>query len=147
MSPPPVRLRMEAQTTVLEFDDGRSVTLPVGARGLADTVLRHDAPTPAELERAIDLVEDALTGLHAVRGDGRGLAASGALLPALPGLETRGSGLAQEQVEMLFQRLASRALGTPIPAAELPHGRDVAAALVILRECMHHLGFDNVTVR
>ena len=32
----------------------------------------------------------------------------------------------------------------PIAAAELPHGRDIAAALLILRECLHHLGFDRV---
>jgi hypothetical protein len=55
--------------------------------------------------------------------------------------------MAREAVEALFQRLASRALGTPVPATDLPHGRDVAAALVILRECMHHLGFERGAVR
>ncbi len=66
------------------------------------------------------------------------------MLLALPGLDSHGAGLTRDAVEALFQRLASRALGTPVAAAELPHGRDIAAALLILGECMHHLGFDRV---
>ena len=146
MSPPPVRLRLEALSTVLEFDDGRTITLPVGPRGLAGTVLRHDPPTPAELEQAIDRVEDALTGVSSAGIEGRGLVTADALLRRLPGFDAQGSGLARDAVEALFQRLASRALGTPIAAAELPDGREMAAALLILRECMHHLGFDCVGV-
>jgi hypothetical protein len=55
-----------------------------------------------------------------------------------------GAGLTRDAVEALFQRLASRALVMPVATAELPHGREVAAALLILRECMRHLGFDRV---
>jgi exopolyphosphatase/pppGpp-phosphohydrolase len=144
VSPPPVHLRLEAQSTVLEFDDGLRVTLPIGSRGLVETVLRHDPPTPAEIERAIDLIEDALTGLRLAAGDRGDLVTVDALLLALPGLDVPGADLARDAVEALFQRLASRALGMPIAAAELPHGRDIAAALLILRECMHHLGFSRV---
>jgi len=146
MSRPPVRLRLQAQSTTLEFDRAESVTLPVGPRGLADAVLRHDPPTPAELERAIDAVEDALTGSHLACADRGGLVTADALLLALPGLDAQGAGLTRDAVEALFQRLASRAIGMPIAAAELPHGRDIAAALLILRECMHHLGFDRVAL-
>lgn len=146
MSPPPVHLRLEAQSTALEFDDGRRVTLPIGPRGLAETVLRHDPPTPAELERAIDFVEDALMGVRLAAADRGGLLIVGAPLSALPGLDARGMGLGRDAVESLFQRLASRALGTPVAAAELPHGRDMAAAVLILRESMHHLGFAEVRV-
>ena len=62
----------------------------------------------------------------------------------MPGLATQDASLTRDAVEALFQQLASRALGMPIAAAELPHGRDIAAALLILRECLHHLGFDRV---
>jgi exopolyphosphatase/pppGpp-phosphohydrolase len=146
VNPPPVRLRLDPRSTVLEFDDGRRVVLSIGWRGLAETVLRHDPPTPVELERAIDLVEDALEGLPVVPADVRGLVTTDAALRALPGLDAPCSGLTRDAVEALFQRLASRALGTPVATSELPHGRDVAAALLILRECMHHLGFGRVDV-
>jgi hypothetical protein len=139
-----IGLRLQEQTTLLEFEDGRTATLQVGPQGLADTELRHDPPTPAELERAIDRVEDALSGLHLASADGDRLVTTDAHLRTLPGLGTHGASLGRDAVEMLFQRLASRALGMPIPAAELPPGRETAAALLILRECMHHLGFDRV---
>jgi exopolyphosphatase/pppGpp-phosphohydrolase len=138
-----VNLQLEERSTLLEFEDSRTVTLRVGPQGLADTVLQHDPPTPAELERAIDLVEDALTGLHNAPA-GTGLVTTDSLLLALPGLGPQGGSLTRDAVELLFQRLASRALGTPVPAAVLPHGREIAAALLILRECMHHLDFDRV---
>ena len=144
MSPPPVRLRLQTQSTLLEFDSGETVTLPVGPRRLAEDVLRHDPPTPTELERAIDVIEDALTGSRLARADRGDLATTDALLRALPGLNAQGARLTRDAVEALFQGLASRSLGTPVAAAELPHGRDIAAALLILRECMHHLGFDGV---
>ena len=67
-------------------------------------------------------------------------------LRALPGLQEPGASLTRDGVEALFQRLASRSLGTPVPASELPEGREVAAAALILRECMHHLGFARVVV-
>jgi exopolyphosphatase/pppGpp-phosphohydrolase len=139
-----IGLHLREQSTLLELKGRRAVTLQVGPQGLADAVLRHDPPTPAELERAIDLVEDALAGLHLkVAGDDR-LVTADALLLALPGLGAHSGGLTRDEVEFLFQRLASRSLGTPIAAAELPPGREIAAALLILRECMHHLGFDRV---
>ena len=144
MSQVPVRLHLQVRSTLLEFDGAETVMLPVGPRGLAEDVLRHDPPTPAELERAIDLIEDALTGTRLARADRGDLVTAEALLRVLPGLDAAGAGLTRDAVEALFQRLASRALGTPVAAADLPHGRDIAAAILILRECMHHLGFDRV---
>ncbi|GAA4402975.1 hypothetical protein [Quisquiliibacterium transsilvanicum] len=144
MSPPRAQLELQAQATVLLFDEGRTVALPVGAQGLAETVLRHDPPTSLELERAIDDIEDALSAARVARVDGGELVTADPLLLSLPGLDRPGAGLARDDVEALFGRLASRAHGMPVVGTDLPHGRDVAAALLILRECMHHLGFERV---
>lgn len=144
MPAPMIRLQLLAGATRLDADDGWTATLAVGPQDLAATVLRHDPPTPAELERAIDLVEDALTGRRVAAVSGTRLMTADALLLALPGLQAGGTGLSRDAVEVLFQRLASRALGMPIAADELPHGREIAAALLIVRECMHHLGFDHL---
>ena len=146
MSPRPIKLCLQARSTLLEFEDRRPITLEIGPQGLVDAVLRHDPPTPAELECAIDLIEDALTGLHLESAAGDRLVTADWILQSLPGLGVQGGSLTRDAVELLFQRLASRALGAPVPAAELPHGREIAAALVILRECMHHLGFGSIDV-
>jgi exopolyphosphatase/pppGpp-phosphohydrolase len=145
VSRPPACLRLQAQLTTLELEGSKRITLPVGPRGLVDAVLLHDPPTPAELERAIEVVEDALMASRLTQSDRGELVTADALLLALPGMESSGGGgLTREAVEALFQRLASRSLGSPIATAELPPQRDIAAALIILRECMHHLGFDRV---
>lgn len=141
-----VRLELRAQTTLLVVDDAHTLTLAVGARGLAETVLRHEPPSAVELERAIDLVEDALAAAHDARLYGGELVTADPWLITLPGLERPGAALDREDVEALFQRLASRALGTPVAAGDLPHGRELAAALLILRECMHHLGLRRIGV-
>lgn len=143
MTPPPVRLRLLARSTALEFDSSERVTLPVGLRDLAEDVLRHEPPTPAELERAIDVVEDALTGSRLARAERGDLISADNLLAALV-VGTPGEHLTRDEVEAQFQRLASRSLGTPVAETELPVRRDFAAALLILRECMHHLGFSGI---
>lgn len=146
MPPAATRLQLQPRSSVLAFGDGEPVTLPVGPQSLAEAVLRHDPPTPAELEGTIDHIEDALTASRLARADRGELRIDDALLRTLPGLGATGSQLTRDGVEALFGKLASRSLGTPVSAAELPPGRKVAAALVILRECMHHLGFERVVV-
>ena len=140
------RVRLHARNTVLEFADGAVVTLPVGVGDLAHDVLRHEPPTPAELERGIDLIEDAIMAARLPRADRGTLLATERAVHALPGLQAPEALLTLAALESLFQRLASRALGTPVPEAELPQGREVAAMLLILRECMHHLGFGQIGV-
>lgn len=147
MSPHPVLLRTESRNTILEFADGTVVTLPVGVGDLTRDVLRHQRPTPSELERAIDLIEDALLATRLSKAPRGTLVTSDDALCTLPGLGTAPAALSIDAVEVLFQRLASRSLGTPVSAAELPEPLESAAALLVLRECMHHLGFDRIEAR
>jgi exopolyphosphatase/pppGpp-phosphohydrolase len=142
MTPPPVRLGLLARSTLLQFESAETVTLPVGLRDLAEDVLRHDPPTPSELERAIDVVEDALSGSRLEYGARGELVAADPVLLALPGLDKPDASLTRHDFEALFQSLASRALG--MPGSGSPHGRELTAAIIILRECMHHLGFDRI---
>jgi exopolyphosphatase/pppGpp-phosphohydrolase len=144
VSAPPVRLRLQARSTLLELEGAETVTTPVGLRDLAEDVLHHEPPRPAELERAIEVIEDALAASRLARAERGDLVTADALLRSVAGLDAPGLRLTRDAVEALFQRLASRSLGTPVAETELPVGRDFAAALLILRECMHHLGFDGV---
>jgi hypothetical protein len=124
MTSTPVRLHLQARSTRLDIGKAQIVTLPVGVGDLAEDVLRHEPPTPSELERAIDVVEDALTGSRLPRADRGDLVTADSLLRAVPGLGVHGARLTRDAVEALLHRLASRSLGTPISGAELPAGRD-----------------------
>ena len=137
----PTHLRLEAERTLLSLPASTEVVIPVGINHLADEVLLHDPPTPVELERGIDVIEDALmtTGLpHLPRGE---LATSDPLLHTLLG-GAPGNALAPlAEVEALFQRLAAVSLGSRGLATDPEFSRSAAAAILILRECMHHLGY------
>lgn len=140
------RLRLDPHRTTLSVPGAAEVVVGTGVDDLASTVLRHDPPTPAELEQAIDIVEDALMATHlahAVRGE---LLTSDALIRSMPGLHDDGSHLMRDEVEALFQRMASVSLGNPGALGNLPAGNRACAALLLLRECMHHLGYAAVRV-
>ncbi len=145
MSPPDAtRLLLEDHRTTLSDGVGPAVVIAVGVRDIAEGTFRHDPPHPFELEQAIDRVEDALaaSGLRqATRGD---LLTYDARLCALLDLGANVDRRTRDEVEDRFQRLASVSLGHPAALADLPPGGDAAAALLILRECMHHLGFEGV---
>ena len=53
--------------------------------------------------------------------------------------------LTLDSVELLFQRLASASLGHPHAMDGMPAGREPAAVLLI-REVMHHLGYASIAI-
>jgi hypothetical protein len=143
-SPNVGRLRFEDHRTTISHSAGPEVVIAVGVRDIADKLFQHDPPTPLEMEQAIDVVEDALAATdlrQAVRGD---LLISDPQLHALLGLQPEGDRVTREETEARFQRLASASLGHAGLLDGLPSGRSAAAALLILRECMHHLGYEGV---
>ncbi len=139
-----------SNVTLMRFDDGRTtlsqvgvpdVVLAVGASELAAAYFRHQPPTPGEIERVIDEIEDALTQtkLHPMDRGVLHIGAPG--LCALLSLSEAGDARTREQVEACFQRLASWALGYPAASGQAIEDPTDTAQLVILRECLHHLGY------
>jgi hypothetical protein len=55
--------------------------------------------------------------------------------------------LSIEQVERLFNQLAARSEGRPASQVDVPDDPGFAAALLILREFMHHLHFECIHFR
>jgi hypothetical protein len=137
-------IRIEDHRTTLSGGTKTEVVIAVGVRDLAERLFRHDPPTPHEIEQAIDRVEDALaaTGLRqAVRGD---LLTRESQLHSVLGLTATGDRLTRDAVELRFQHIALTSLGHSGLRNELQADRVDAAVLLILRECMHHLGYDGV---
>lgn len=145
--PGAVLCHADAELTRLAWQDDAgvpvTVSLALGPGSVAARCFRQEPPTAVEMERAIDLVEDALMPLARVVPTGRGLWPAGALAAALPMVPGR----LREDVEDLFQRLASVALGHPAAGVGLPQDRVFVAAVLLLRELMHHLGFASLAAQ
>jgi exopolyphosphatase/pppGpp-phosphohydrolase len=132
-----------------EVDEVRLALLP-GAQQLADETFRHEPPRPGELESAIDAVEDQVMAAADVVPTASSLVLLGPIAQQLAqvvgGTEGGSSTLSIETVEGLFQRLASESLGNPAARRGLPAGNAFVAGVLVVREFMHHLGFESVTI-
>ena len=143
-SPPLTIIRFDEDRTVLSDGGSPPVVLNVAAVHIATRLFRHDPPTPGEIEQAIDWVEDALaiTGLKQTeRGD---LVIDSPMMFEQLQLRDVGGRMTRDELEARFQRLASISLGHPRAQDDPPTGPMAAALLLILRECMHHLGYSGL---
>jgi hypothetical protein len=129
------RLHIGGESTELA-----AVVLRIGSARIAREHFRHDPPTPLELENAIAAVEDEIERVHKLVEPGRRFCTRDTLLRDIaleigvaPASEME---LALDAVEHAFRRLPSH-----------PVGKEKAAALLILRELMHHFGFAALVVR
>lgn len=142
----------------LRFRDGQIVltvtagpTVSAIAAGSMRTLLeglQHEPATPAELEAAITCIEDALMpAVHQLP--------AAELYCAEPSLRTLAHLVAAGTlpvrldtgtIERLFNDLADIAYGMPAARFGLPTARDFTAALLVLREVLHHGGFAAVTL-
>ncbi|WNO06478.1 hypothetical protein [Rhodoferax mekongensis] len=140
-------------STVLCVEDGQVVLqqeLPLGTASLARQWMRHTPPTPLDIEHAIEVTEDVLMRLAArmVRTEQLQLSGSGAAL-ILQGVGAAPDAVliwSLEEVEDKFNRIAMVSQGRPIGHEALPTAPEFYAAMVIVRECLHHLRFGKVVV-
>lgn len=138
-------MTLEERRVVLRGPAIGEVVVAVGIESVASH-FRHSPPTGAEIEAAIDAIEDALMATRLGQSR-RGLLTSASNgLRSLPGLANAGAVLSLDEVESLFQRLAAAAAGPRSVLGPLPADRETAATLLILRETLHHLGFDHIQV-
>jgi hypothetical protein len=128
-----MNLRLDEETTELA-----GTVMNIGFRRMARERFKHQPPTALELEAAIAAVEDEIArarpprGARIVTGDAmvRKLADDIGVSPGAQML------LAREAVEQAFERSLRR----PLPDNER------MAALLILRELMHHLDLASIDV-
>lgn len=139
-------LQLDADRTVLSPPDSTQVAIAVGIDRLANEVFLHDPPSAVELERGITVIEDALmdAGLsHHAPGE---LATSDTHLQRLVGPMAGSTPVPLAEVEALFQRMAAISHGSLTRSSDPVFTRRASAALLILREIMHHLGYSAVQV-
>jgi hypothetical protein len=139
----PTRLEIGAHHT--EARTGHEAAkLALGWVATPQACFFHDPPTPAELERAIDVVEEEVMRTRVARPSEPSLRASGDALRDVANAAGGADRLSLDTVEQMFQRIASVSLGDPSAGRGLPSGVRFVATLLILREFMHHGGFTAV---
>ena len=140
-------------STVLCVEDGQVVLqqeLPLGTASLARQWMRHTPPTPLDIEHAIEVTEDVLMPLAAklARTEQLQLSGSGAAV-VLQGVGAEADAVLRwslDEVEELFNRITMVSQGRPTGHEALPTAPEFYAAMVIVRECLHHLRFSGVLV-
>ncbi|MEY4099879.1 MAG: hypothetical protein RL300_1050 [Pseudomonadota bacterium] len=123
---------------------------PLSVDALVQQSLRHEPPRPIELEHAIELTEEVVMQLAGQFAGGTGLRLQG------PGADLIASTLAAsgigqprltlDEVETLFNRLVAVSQGRPASQDKLATDARFVAAMLILREFMHHMHFAEVTL-
>ena len=147
-------LELGAETSTLVCnEDGQVVlqhSLPLGTASLARQWMRHTPPTPLDMEHAIEQTEDVVMPLAAklVRTQQLVLRGSGAalILQAVGAKPDEALQWGLDEVEDLFNRIAMVSQGCPSGHEALPTAPEFYAAMLILRECLHHLRFGAVVV-
>lgn len=141
--------RQTSVTLAADAQAGEMLTLPLGFASIAAAFFRHDPPSEAEMENAIQAVEDVVMPLH------RRIDPASALRSADPALReiallagvapAPDMALGVDAMERVFDRLAAVVTGSTAARQGIPAGREFAATLLILREFMHHLKFASIT--
>ncbi len=148
-------LEMRADTSLVQRVAGSQTLFctefPLGVDSLVRESFRHGPPRPIELEHAIELTEEAVMPLTAQFAGSLGLILKG-LGASLIARSLQPGGIAQtalilDEVESLFNRLVAVSQGRPASQETLPTNARFYAAMLMLREFMHHLNFAQVTLQ
>lgn len=109
---------------------------------------RPGGPSPVVIENAIQVLEDLIEPLARHVPDGARLVVSAADLSplwregAIAGLQQGAISIAQ--IEREYQSLAARSMGAPSARAAAFDDPAGDALVLVLRECLHHLGLSAV---
>ena len=142
LGPSPGRIRVDGDGSTGTFP------LPVGTSEVV-ALFRRDPPTEGELEIAIELIEEAVMPLAKQVPRKAVLVAASDLARDLVMFSTgsaAGHGASLDAVEGRFEQLALAARRGAW-SREVHMDSSFAAGLLILREFMHHAGFDRIELR
>lgn len=140
----PFALTSHADRLVLSDGGGAATVLVCGPALLAARHWPHTLPTPLQLEQAIDDVEAAIEQTALVQAPRGGLILDETLSGLLAPLLDRGTAVRVDEVERAFSALVSATQRGPGAGTADALQGDRAAALLMLRELMHHLGFQSL---
>lgn len=125
--------------------------LDIGVASIAHRCFKHEPPSALEVEYAIEEIENKLETWYHLAGQVLPLHTQDsqildiASLTAIP-LQAK-TALSRDVVEHTFGRLVAVIQGRPTSMEGLPIDRQFAARLLILREFMHHMKCESITIK
>lgn len=137
---------------------GERISLDIGSVRLTERCLRHDPPTPGELEAAIEVTENEIeratrfpfagSTLVGVAGTATSLAVLAQGLKEFDVASVTNYRLPRETVESLFRtlRVMPSAMIAGLSAVMAGRSDVIVAGTLIAREIMAHFKFDSMTV-
>lgn len=115
------------------------------------TNLKHEPAEAIEIEAAIADIEDQLIPVIKDLPARRCLVTSEQIfweIAKVAGLESEDRiKLKIDTVEAIFNRLVDVAYGTPASRLDVPENREFTAAVLFLRELMHHAGYKIIYIK
>lgn len=142
-------------TTILndESDHLNVHIIPVGFKQLSEQCFNTFPPTFDEMDNAINRVEEEVVKLNKQLNTQLNLLCADDDLITIARLafnivhNTDGTQtIARVELENLFTRLSEIIKGLPASQDVLPDDNNFAAYLLILREIMHHIGFEHIVL-
>ena len=147
-----VFLTIDENESLFELRDGlqTEISIPVGFKNISDRYFKHTPPTPAEIEYAINEIEDEIEKI----------------VPKLAGYETIYNrddfiihlaqlskvddapvmAFARDRLESVFGQYAEISMGRPPSSVESDVSPLFYAQILLIREFMHHLKFNQLNV-
>ena len=127
------------------------LSLPLGLSGLANRISSNGRLSESAMEQIIAEVEDIVMPLHTKLPASKHLFSADAVFAEMAhwaGTTDKATQwkLSTDKVEHLFNRLVALAQGRPASQDNLPTTGEFSAALLVLREWLHHLHFDGITI-
>lgn len=142
-------LKIEEKVLTLQFRKDNEIvqqtTFNAGYKTIADTFFKRNIPNEAEMEIAINSIEDELMRTKELPERKGPLFNSDRTLSALfnkNGLTEQT--YSRQSVENLFSGYARVLMGAPSSEIDAEITREDVATLLILREVMHHLDFEEL---
>ncbi|HBX46686.1 hypothetical protein [Limibacterium fermenti] len=127
----------------------QSWVLPIGSNVTSNKYFIHKPPTADEIEYAIIEVEDEIMALNPTIEKGKyRLMSFDPLVHDIAGYAgVTGNKLPIKEMESVFSRVAAIVSGRPASMDILPDSNEFAAGLLIVREVMHHLYFQEIILK
>lgn len=150
-----VALSLDDEAVRLAFGIGpqpeQVASLPLGLRTLADKFFGSGTFSELSIEQAIEQVEERVMPWRRKLPSAARLFTGGADMIDIArraGMPDENDAwvLSTDSVEQVFNRWIARVQGRPVSQDDLPLTPRFSSGLLVLRECLHHLGFNGVTV-
>lgn len=144
-------LRVKEQNTTFYFicnnTVNRTVELDIGFKKIAAVFFKHEIPNEAEVEYAINCIEDELMRNKDLVNDNEELYTDAEFIIDILNVQPNSTKYySRQDVEEVFTKYALLSMGRSPVYDDIKMDKEEYAGLLILREIMHHLNYTNLAV-